>query len=90
MTDRIEGDAIVKCDGGGCNAFGRRRPGHPCPDGWFYLEIADRTAGAPRQIFIVWACSEACKAGAWHAGPGPQILDEDGTERFRARQARKR
>lgn len=73
---RIDGDAIVKCEG--CGDLGRRRPGHPCPDHWLYLESVDRTPGQKKNIVhIVWACSEECSVGMWKRGPGPNVIDED-------------
>jgi len=76
------GDAIVKCDC--CGTHGRRRPDRPCPDFWFYLESLDRTQGTRRgHVYIVWACSAACRDAIWKRGPGPSSIDEAGTQRDR-------
>ncbi len=66
---------------------GRRRPGHPCPDHWHYLETVDRTLGK-HGVYILWVCSDECRASLWSQwakGPGPANLDEKGTDRMRKR-----
>jgi hypothetical protein len=74
---QIDGDAIVLCEK--CLQPGRRRPGHPCPDHWFYLQSIDRTPGKSKgktTVHIVWVCSEACRDAMWERGPGPNVIDE--------------
>ncbi len=70
----VDGDAVVQCDG--CGAHGRRRAEHPSPDFWFYLESINRTPGEEDHVYIVWACSEACRDAMWKRGPGPRVIDE--------------
>jgi len=79
---------IVQCDG--CGAYAHRRADRPCPDHWFYLESVDRTPPRSKQrVYIVWACSEACRDALWKRGPGPGVgagsIDESGTAKWRER-----
>lgn len=79
--------SIVQCDA--CRERGRRRAGCACPDFWFFIESTNRTPGVPDgSVYIVYACSEACRDGLWRGGPGPGIIDEDGSMRERARIAK--
>lgn len=81
-------ETIVQCDG--CGAHARRRANHPCPEHWFYLESTDRTNPDGLKIYIVWACSAACRDALWKSGPGPAVIDDAGTMRLRERARRKR
>ena len=79
-------ETIVKCDG--CGAHGRRAENAIAPDFWFYIESVDRTFGKDG-IYVVWACSEACRDGMWKRGPGRGQIDDAGTFRKRSAIARK-
>lgn len=80
--------APVRCDG--CDTLGRRPLGHPAPHHWFYLESENRTRGEkPGVFYTVYACSEACRDKLWQRGPGPNVVDETGSERMRDRLERK-
>lgn len=74
-------DGIVKCDG--CGVLAKRRPGHPCPDFWFYIESINRTF-SKKTVYVVWACSETCKEMMWNRGPGPKNIDEAASAADRA------
>lgn len=79
--------SIVKCDH--CGSLGKRAEGCAAPDFWFYLESEDRTEGRPRDaIFVVWACSEACRDGLWKRGPGRGVVDDARKFRIREKVAR--
>lgn len=68
---------IVQCDG--CKAHGTKRPGDAAPDFWFYMvteNVTPRRDGRKTDIYIVWACTEACRDGLWKRGPGPGVIDE--------------
>lgn len=87
MGDHVN-DGIVKCEG--CGQLGRRRPGHPCPDFWFYLESIDRTLSKGRgdgNVYIVWACSAKCRDEMWKLGPGPNNIDEAGSQHDREKRS---
>lgn len=75
------GRDIVRCDG--CQEPGRRRPGRACPDFWFFIE--SKVARTKDQIYVVYACSEACRDKLWRRGPGSPI-DEEGSARMRKRE----
>lgn len=82
-------DGIVKCEG--CGALGKRRPGHPCPDFWFYLESINRTKSNGRgggSVYVLWACSQPCRDGLWKKGPGPNEIDESASQRDRDQMAK--
>ncbi len=81
-SDDTTTDAIVKCDG--CAALGRRAKDAIAPDFWFYIESEDRTFGKGG-VYVVWACSEACRDGLWKRGPGRGQIDDAGTRRARER-----
>lgn len=75
--------SIVKCDG--CGAHGRRKASNAAPDFWFYLESTDNTPGRRKgEIYVVYACSEACRDGMWKQTGRGQI-DEEGSQRMRAK-----
>lgn len=80
-------ETIVKCDC--CGAHGRRAESCAAPDFWFYIESVDRTFHGKDGIYIVWACSEACRDGMWKRGPGRGSIDDAGTFRRRDQIARK-
>lgn len=74
---------VVRCDG--CGAHGRRRRDHPSPDFWFYIESVDRTNPRKHGVYIIWACSELCRDNLWKRGPGPANINENGTDKMRAK-----
>lgn len=64
---------IAKCDN--CDERARKPHGFACPIGWLYLESERQS---DKSVYIVWACSEACRDNLWKKGPGPsQEIDED-------------
>lgn len=73
-------DAIAICDN--CGAHGGRAENAAAPDFWFYIESTDRTPGS-RGLYVVWACSEECRASLWKLGPGRGLIDEVATQRAR-------
>ena len=69
-------DSIVKCDG--CGAPGRRRLGCVSPDHWFHIESTERKRGRDTgYVYIVWACSVACRDGMWKCGARPGFVEEE-------------
>jgi len=75
--------SVVRCDG--CGEPGHRRAEHCAPDFWFFIESEDRTPGWPGGVYIVYACSESCRDKLWHRGSGPGVIDEEGSQRERAK-----
>jgi hypothetical protein len=78
-------ETIVQCDE--CGTHGRRAADAAAPDFWFYIESVDQTFG-PGGIYIVWACSEACRDRMWKRGPGRGVVDDDSSFRMRKKRAR--
>jgi hypothetical protein len=76
-------DLIVKCDG--CGQPGKRRLGYMTPEHWYYIESIVQHS-AKKRSHIVYACSDECRDGMWKRGPGPDVVDERGTDRMRARE----
>ncbi len=78
-------EVIVKCDG--CGQPGKRRLGYMVPEHWFFIESAVAHSTRSR-VHIVYACSESCRDTMWKRGPGPDVVDERGTDRMRAKENR--
>lgn len=54
-----------RCDN--CGAIGRRRRWTMAPSDWLFMEVANCEDG---EIFVFWACKEACALALWKKGPG--------------------
>jgi hypothetical protein len=55
------------------------------PEHWHYIE--SKVASSKRgHVHIVYACSEECRDALWMIGPGPECVDEKGTDRMRAKE----
>ncbi len=79
-------ETIVQCDG--CGAHGRRAETAAAPDFWFYIAATDRTFSKSGGLFIIWACSEACRDSMWRKGPALGAIDDVGTFRIRDKKAK--
>jgi hypothetical protein len=56
------------------------------PEHWLYIEsvVAHSTK---RRVHTVFACSENCANQMWKNGPGPNCVDEAGTQRMRDKES---
>lgn len=66
---RIQMSDPVKCEK--CGQTGPRRMGRPAPEGWYFIEAVDEED--PEMVFLIYACSVACRDGLWQLGPGPRM-----------------
>lgn len=63
---------LVRCDA--CKTVGARPLTYTCPPDWFYASIFIEDN---KTEVIIYACSTACKAALWKAGPGPHIPEAE-------------
>ena len=61
-----------RCDN--CGAMGRRRRWTMAPPGWLFMEVEADDDGE-LEIFVLWACKEACALALWKKGPGRLTVD---------------